>query len=69
MGTKYTFQEVVVHFGSKSEIARILGISPQAVNNWGERIPPGAAIRLEKHSEGKIRAIDMPVNLGDTDAA
>lgn len=60
---KITFDQLVKHFGGKTEIAKILKITPQAVTNWGSCVPPGAAIKLEKASGGKVKAVAMPVNL------
>lgn len=34
--------------GSQADLAKLLGISPQAVNRW-RRIPVGRAIAIEKH--------------------
>lgn len=35
-----TIQEAMEALGSKSEIARLLGVSRQAVSKWGDELPP-----------------------------
>ena len=52
---------IVAHFGSKSKLARALGIKPQSVNDWRIKgvIPSGAAIKIEVLSEGKFLAKDL----------
>ena len=38
--------DAVRYFGSKAELARILGITPQALTIWGEYIPELRAYKL-----------------------
>ena len=45
----------VNYFGSKSEIARRLGITRQAVSKWGELVPRGWAFELTAISSGVLR--------------
>lgn len=46
--------EAIERYGSKSEIARILGIARQSVNNWGEDVPPLRVYQLkEKETQGE----------------
>jgi DNA-binding transcriptional regulator YdaS (Cro superfamily) len=46
---------VVEHFGGiESEVARVLGISPQAVNDWPDVIPKGRAYQLQVITAGKL---------------
>lgn len=42
-------------YESKTAIADVLGISPSAVSQWGEYVPPLSAMKLAKHSRGKLR--------------
>lgn len=46
---------VVEFFGSQRAIAHVLGISDQAVSNWPELIPKGAALELEKITNGALK--------------
>jgi DNA-binding transcriptional regulator YdaS (Cro superfamily) len=50
--------ELVKVFGSKYKLAKKLGISPQAINDWRlkGRIPSGSAIKIEVLTEGKFLA-------------
>ena len=43
--------------GSKAELARRLGISPQAVSNWPEIVPFDRQVQLQAESLGKLRAL------------
>jgi DNA-binding transcriptional regulator YdaS (Cro superfamily) len=52
--------DAVKFFGSKAQIARILGISKQAVSNWRDKVPLRAALLLEQASYGKLIA-ERPV--------
>jgi DNA-binding transcriptional regulator YdaS (Cro superfamily) len=46
----------VNYFGSKAEIARVLGIGKTAVTNWGETIPIGRAYQIEVITNGALKA-------------
>jgi DNA-binding transcriptional regulator YdaS (Cro superfamily) len=41
-------------FGSEAALARVLGISRQAVNKWGGVIPVKYALRIQKTTGGKL---------------
>jgi predicted GIY-YIG superfamily endonuclease len=43
--------------GNKSELAKIFGVSRQAVTNWGEYLPPLRAYQLRDLGYGKARTI------------
>ena len=43
---KIRVDDAVRYFGSKAELARILGITPQALTIWGEFIPELRAYKL-----------------------
>jgi DNA-binding transcriptional regulator YdaS (Cro superfamily) len=49
------------HFGSYTKIALALDITPQAINEWKVRgkIPPVSALKVERITEGKIKAIEL----------
>lgn len=41
-------QDVIEEYGGPAEVARVLGVSKQAVYRWGEIIPERRAARLSK---------------------
>lgn len=47
--------EVKKHFGSLDAIARALSITKSAVSQWPERVPQGAAYKLQVITGGKLR--------------
>lgn len=53
-----TKQQAVKHYGSNAQVAKALGISRQAVDQW-EVIPLGQQFRIELDTEGKLKA-DRP---------
>lgn len=48
-------ETVIEHFGSAQAVATVLDISRQAVGDWGEIIPEGAAYKLQVITAGKLR--------------
>lgn len=53
-------EELFLYFGSQSELARRLSISPAAVTQWlVDGVPPGRAIEIEKMTGGKFKAVDL----------
>ncbi len=46
--------QVIQHFGSQAAVARALGITASAVNQWRETVPLATAARLEKITGGKL---------------
>lgn len=46
---------VINHFPSNRAIAKVLGISPQAVGQWEDIIPERAALKLERITEGALK--------------
>lgn len=49
-------QDAVAFFGTKTKIAKLLGISKQAVSRWKDRVPLRQALLLEQASYGKLIA-------------
>ena len=47
--------EAVQHYGSERKISRVLGISHQAVNAWGEIVPIKKAWRLHGYTDKQLR--------------
>ena len=52
--------EVIEFFGSVRLTAEALGLTPAAVHNWGETVPPSRQAHIELASKGKIKR-DRPV--------
>lgn len=48
-------RDVKRHFGSLEAIAQALGITKSAVSQWPERVPQGAAYKLQFITSGKLR--------------
>lgn len=48
-------QDAISHFGSKTAIARALGITRQAVQLWGDFVPTASAIALEEVTHGALK--------------
>lgn len=49
-------QTAVEYFGSEAKLARFLGLTNGAVNQWGEYIPQGRAYQIELMTKGKLKA-------------
>ena len=53
--------------GSASELARRLGISRQAIDNWGRWPPPGRQIQIEHMTGGALRAEYVPAGMQENE--
>lgn len=52
--------EIIEWFGSKSAMAKALGVSRAAVSQWiAEGIPAARAIQIEALTEGKFKAVTI----------
>lgn len=49
-------KDAVAFFKSKAEVARQAGVSRSRVSQWGEDVPELQAYRLEKATNGKLKA-------------
>lgn len=47
--------DAITHFSTRTEIAKQLGITGQAVSQWGDLIPPFQARRLHELSNGLLK--------------
>ncbi len=45
--------DVISHFKTRTAVAKYLGITVQAVSQWGDLVPPNQAQRL--HGLGELR--------------
>lgn len=48
-------QAVIDHFKTQAEAARALGISKQAIQDWGDVIPEGMAYKIQVITGGKLQ--------------
>lgn len=48
--------EAIKFFGSGAELAKKLGIAPQAVYQWGNEVPRLRAFEIERLTHGKLKA-------------
>lgn len=49
-------EKAIAHAGSPKALAALLGITPSAITQWGEEVPPGRQLQLEKLTKGKLKA-------------
>lgn len=63
--------DAVSHFGSRSALARALGISRAAVAQWGCFVPKGRAYEIHVLTGGalEVRDSDYPLRTGVAGAA
>ena len=62
MNTKHAIDRAVAIAGIQAELARQLGVDKSSVTRWVSRerpVPARQAIRIERWSEGRIRAVDF----------
>jgi DNA-binding transcriptional regulator YdaS (Cro superfamily) len=52
--------DAIQHYGTRAEVARVLGLTPSAVSQWGEVVPELSAWRLWLASGGRL-ALDPRV--------
>jgi DNA-binding transcriptional regulator YdaS (Cro superfamily) len=53
-------KQVIEFFGSKSAMAKALGVDKAAVSQWLRYgLPPARAIEIEKMTNGEIKAVDI----------
>jgi len=50
-----TYQETIEHFGTQTEIARVLGITQGTVSSWNKVVPPRWQFQLEVITHGALR--------------
>ncbi len=48
-------EDAIKFYGSAAKLAKVLGISRQAVDNWGDTVPRGRAYELMVITGGRIR--------------
>lgn len=51
------YGDLIRHFGTQAEAARVLGIKPPSVSEWRHKgIPELRQIQIERLTKGKLRA-------------
>jgi hypothetical protein len=53
--------EIIEHFGGGTELAKLLGCTPQNITNWGRHVPYRTAFDLVALSEGRWSIEQMPI--------
>ncbi len=53
-----TLEKTIKHFGSRSAVARALGLCPQAVSQW-RHVPTRHALKIDELSGGAIPAREI----------
>lgn len=51
-----TKEEVILHFGRPTDVAKVLSITKGAVSSWGHEPPRGIQFELEVLTNGALRA-------------
>lgn len=51
-----TTQQAIDYFGSRKALAQALDIWPHSISRWGQRPPELQQYRIEKLTDGKLRA-------------
>jgi len=47
--------KVIKHYGSPRNVAAVLSISVQSVNQWESRVPKLRALELDRLTRGKLK--------------
>jgi hypothetical protein len=47
--------DVLQHFGDSHEAAKAIGITRQAVEQWGEAVPEGTAYKIQVLTGGRLQ--------------
>lgn len=53
--------DVVNYFGNEVKVAKALGITKGAVNQWSDRIPLARAYQIEKITKGALKVDGDPL--------
>lgn len=52
-------KDAILYFGSKSQLAKNLGLTKSAVSQWPDDVPELRAYQIERLTEGALKA-DIP---------
>ena len=61
--------DAVRYFGTKSELARALGITKQSITSWADTVPLARQYQLERLTGGRLKAPPVPEYRGRQTAA
>jgi transcriptional repressor of cell division inhibition gene dicB len=50
--------DVIAHFGTQVAVARAIGLTKSAINQWPERVPFESALRVQA-ATGGLLSVDM----------
>ncbi len=57
-------ETLVSFFGSRTELAKVMSVTPQAIHKWERhKIPSDRAIQIEQITKGKITVKDLRPDL------
>ena len=62
-------EDAIKQFGGVAGLARVLKVSPQAIYQWGEKVPRGRQYELQALSNGALRVADGRAQHGERAAA
>lgn len=48
-------KDAIAHFKGASNLARALGVKPQSIASWGERVPNLRQLQIEKLTGGALK--------------
>lgn len=48
--------QAIEYAGSSKALADLLGITPSAISQWGEEVPPARQMQLQQITRGRLRA-------------
>ncbi|PID44071.1 MAG: Cro/Cl family transcriptional regulator [Proteobacteria bacterium] len=55
---------LISFFGSRAKLAKVVGVTPQAVHKWEkQKIPSARAIQIEQITNGEITVKDLRPDL------
>lgn len=64
------FSDVVARIGGRSKVAKLLGVTPQAVFKWEHtKVPAARAIQIEQLTHGFCTVKDLRPDLFEIEAA
>jgi transcriptional repressor of cell division inhibition gene dicB len=49
-------EQAIEYAGSPKALADLLGITPSAISQWGDEVPPARQFQIEQITEGKLKA-------------
>lgn len=53
-------KEAIEHYRTAAELARVLGVMPSAISQWGEYPPIGRQYQIQALTKNKLKATQPP---------